>query len=133
MGRRASGRLLVWQLADQLRTEVFKVTARDAFDADHKLRTQTDDAVDAICRNIAEALGTDRDRDFARFVRLARSSVNDVQDALRRAQMKKMAADADVRHVRELLSRLYPALSSLLTESSRTSNQGRRPSSGSAA
>lgn len=70
--------LIVWQLADQLRIEVFQLTKRGRFHADWKLRSQLDDAADSACRNIAEGFaGTDPE--FAKFLRIARRSLNEVQ------------------------------------------------------
>ena len=116
-GKQRSRRLLVWQLSDQLRLEVFKLTRRERLDSDHKLRSQIEDAAGEACRNIAEAFATDRGRDFARFVRLARAAINDVQAGCRIALMKRYVTEAEFRAVREILSRLYPTLSSLLDQS----------------
>jgi len=120
--------LIAWQLADQVRLEVFKVTQAQALDADHRLRSQIDDAAGSICRHIAEALSADRDLDFARFVRRARASVTDVQDGFNRAVLKKYLAETDLRDARELLSRLYPALSWLLADCSASSQRLVAPS-----
>jgi len=78
--------LIVWQLADQLRIEVFRLTKWGRFHADFKLRSQLDDAVDSVCRNIAEGFGG-TDREFANFLRIARRSLNEVQDGFRSAQL----------------------------------------------
>jgi four helix bundle protein len=93
---------------------VLTITRRTTFDADTKLRAQIADAADGVCRYITEALATDRDREFARFVRLARGSLRDLQDGLRAALLKRAFAERDVRDIRELLSRLHPALTALL-------------------
>ena len=91
---------------------------RQLVNADGKLRSQIDDAVGAVCRNVTEAFSCDRDQEFARFVRLARGSVNDVQDGFRRAMMRKYVAEIDLRAAREVIVRLYPALTSLLVHCS---------------
>ena len=67
--------LIVWRLGDQHRLEVFRLTKRPGFYADLKLRSQLDDASDSVCRNIAEGLGCKSDREFARFLRIARRSL----------------------------------------------------------
>jgi four helix bundle protein len=105
--------LIVWQLADQLRVEVFGLTKRVPFRADFKARSQLDDAADSVCRNIAEGFGCG-DREFARFLRIARRSANEVQDGFRSALIKEHVTDADLAAARSLLRRLFPALSSLL-------------------
>ena len=115
---RASERLLVWQLSDQLRSDVRKLIRGEAFDCDYKLRAHIEDAAGEVVHNVEKALATDHDGEFARFVRLARSAVNDLQAALRIALLKKRLAQTDIREAGELLSRLYPALSSLLVHAS---------------
>ena len=105
--------LIVWQLGDELRSEVFRLTKRRPLHADLKLRSQLDDAVDSVCRNIAEGFGCG-DREFARFLRIARRSLNEVQDELRSASLKAYLTDADLILARQLMRRLYPALSSLI-------------------
>lgn len=114
----ASERLLIWQLSDQLRSEVLKLTRAEPLDSDHKLRSQIEDAAGELGRNIENALGTDHAGECARFVRLARSAVNDVHIGLRIALMRKRISQRDVNEVNELCSRLYPALASLLVQSS---------------
>ena len=109
-----SQRATAWELSEQLRLEVVKITKQTTFNADTKLREQIADAADGVSRNLTEAFATDRDREFARFVRLACGSLRDLQDGLRAALLKKAFVERDVRGIRELLSRLYPALTSLL-------------------
>jgi four helix bundle protein len=117
--------LIVWQLADQLRTEVFQLTKRGRFHADFKLRSQLDDAADSACRNIAEGFGG-TDREFANFLRIARRSLNEVQDGFRSAQLKEHLSEADLRPARSLLRRIFPALSSLLRHLDRRIDRGHR-------
>lgn len=114
----ASERLVVWQLSDQLRSEVRKLTRCELLDSDHRLRSQIEDAAAEIGHNIEKALATDHGGEFGRFVRLSRSAVTDVRAGLRIALMKRRITQAQLRDVEELLSRLYPALSSLLATSS---------------
>jgi four helix bundle protein len=110
----ASERLLVWQISDELRSQVRKLTRSEPLNSDHKLRSQIEDAATEIGRNIEKALATDHPGEFGRFVRLSRAAVSDVQAGLRIALMKRRVTQADFKDVEELLSRLYPALSSLL-------------------
>ena len=77
--------LIIWQLGDQLRQQVFALTKNRPFAADFKLRSQLDDAADSVCRNIAEGFACKSDKEFARFVRIGR-----------------------------LMRRLYPAIASFL-------------------
>jgi four helix bundle protein len=114
---RASERLLVWQLSDQLRSDVRKLTRGEGLDCDYKLRGHIEDAAAEVVHNIEKALATDHDAEFARFVRIARSAVSDLQAGLRIALMKKRVSQRDLSDAQELCSRLYPALASLLVQS----------------
>ena len=115
---RASERLLAWQLAGHLRSGVRKLTRGEALDGDYRLRSQLEDAAGEVVHNIEKALATDHDGELARFVRIARSAVSDLQAGLRIALMKKRVSQRDFSEAQELCSRLYPALASLLVQSS---------------
>ena len=115
---RASARLLAWQLSDQLRSSIRKLTRGEALDRDYKLRVQLEDAAGEVVHNVEKALATDHEGEFARFVRIARTAVGDLQTGLRIALMKKRVSQRDLGEAHELCSRLYPALASLLAESS---------------
>jgi four helix bundle protein len=113
-GARHFTELIVWQLADQHRVQVFALTKRTPLYADLKLRSQIDDAVDSVCRNVAEGFGCETHREFARFVRIARRSMNEVQDGLRSAVIKEYLTDDDLTAVRQFQRRLYRAIAKLL-------------------
>src|SRR6266850_5801443 len=70
--------LIVWQLADRIRVLAFKLTERDCFVRDLKLHSQTEDAVNSVCRNIAEGFGC-KHKEFARFLEISRRSLNEVR------------------------------------------------------
>jgi four helix bundle protein len=115
--------LIVWQLGDQHRAEVFRLTNRPAFHADLRLRSQLDDACDSVCRNVAEGFGCKSDIEFARFVRIGRRSLNEVQDCFLSALHKEYVTPEDLVAARRLQRRLYAAMASLL----RSLDRGRRP------
>jgi four helix bundle protein len=103
--------LIVWQLANEIRIETLELTSRERFDRDLKLRSQAEDAANSVRRNIAEGFGCESHREFARFLVIARRSLNDVQDALIGAAQKGYVTPADKAPVQSLMKRLYPALS----------------------
>ncbi|HVG56117.1 MAG TPA: four helix bundle protein [Vicinamibacterales bacterium] len=84
------------------------------FQSDLKLRSQLDDAADSVCRNVAEGFGCKSDREFARFVRVGRRSLNEVQDCFLTALHKGYVTQEDLTAARRLHRRLYPAIASLL-------------------
>ena len=113
-GARHFTELIVWQLGDQHRAEVFRLSKRQPLRADLKLRSQLDDAADSVCRNVAEGFGCQSHREFARFVRISRRSLNEVQDELRSAVLKEYVTEDELASVRRLQRRLYAAMASLL-------------------
>jgi four helix bundle protein len=106
--------LVVWQLGDEIRREVLTLTSRGGFCRDLKLRAQTEDAANSVCRSIAEGFGCDSHREFARFLVIARRSLNELQDAFKGAEQAGYIQAADLVAIRSLLRRLYPAFSRLL-------------------
>lgn len=105
--------LIVWQLADVIRVEVFTLTARPDFQQDFRLRSQVDDAVQSVCRNIAEGFGG-TDAQFRRSLIIARGSLNELSDSLRSALLKGYASQEDLRSISALTRRLHPALAGLI-------------------
>jgi four helix bundle protein len=109
-GARHFSELTVWKLADELRVETLKLTSRPEFARNWKAQTQADDAVNSICRNIAEGFGCESHGQFAWYLRIARRSLNELQDAFRGAEQKGYVTSSDRAPSRALTRRLYPAL-----------------------
>jgi four helix bundle protein len=127
-GARHYSELTVWKLADELRIETLKLTSRPAFARNLKAQTQAEDAVNSICRNIAEGFGCDSHGQFAWFLRIARRSLNELQDAFRGAEQKGYVTSDDRTPVRALTRRLYPALNRFIAYLDST--PGYRPNRG---
>ena len=109
-GARHYSELTVWRLADELRIETLKLTNRPAFARNLKAQSQAEDAVNSICRNTAEGFGCETHGQFAWFLRIARRSLNELQDAFRGAEQKGSVTSSDLIPIRALTRRLYPAL-----------------------
>jgi len=124
-----SERLAVRQLCDQLQLDIRRLTRSESLSFDRRMRFQIEDAAAEVGRNIEQALATDHSGECGRFLRLARSAVNSVKAGLQVARLKRYVVEQDVRPAEESLSRLYPALSSLLaTASSPSGTPGPLPS-----
>ena len=126
-GARNFSELVVWQLADELRQQSVKLTGRPTYLRNVSLREQTDDAIDSICRNVAEGFSADTHGQFAWFLRISRRSLNEVQDALLSAQHKQILSPADLAEARILIKRLRPALDRLIDYLERSPKQRNRP------
>ena len=105
--------LIVWQLGDQIRVLAFKLTERECFVRDLKLHSQTEDAVNSMCRNVAEGFAC-RHREFARFLEISRRSANELRDSFRAAQLKGYVTAGEYEPIWRLTHRLYPAYAGLI-------------------
>jgi four helix bundle protein len=112
--------LTVWKLAEEVRLEVFRLTAKPHFAADLRAKSQADDATNSVCRNIAEGFGCETHAEFARFLEIARRSLNELHDILHGAQLKQYVTTAELAAIRRLSHRLYPAFSRFIAYLRRT-------------
>jgi len=71
-----------WQVADELRIEVYALTATGAASQDFKFCSQIRDAASSAARNISEGFGRYYPGDFARFMDFSIASVMEIQDCL---------------------------------------------------
>lgn len=119
-GARHYKELIAWQLADQIRVETFKLTRRGEFARDFRHQSQAEDAVDSVCRNIAEGFGCESHAEFARFLEIARRSLNELTDSLRSAELKGYVSPTDLLPIHDLARREFPALGNLMAYLRRT-------------
>ena len=71
-----------WQKSRELVREVYKVCAEGRLSRDFGLRDQTCRAAVSSMSNIAEGFARKSDKDFARFLDMARGSATEVQSLL---------------------------------------------------
>ena len=74
--------LIVWQLADELKVSVYKLTDSGPAARDWKFRDQLRDAAGSTTRNISEGFGRFRHKQFAVFLEYARGSLFEISDCL---------------------------------------------------
>jgi four helix bundle protein len=120
-GARHYKELVAWQLADQIRVETFKLTRRGQFGRDFRHQSQAEDAVDSVCRNIAEGFGCESHAEFARFLEIVRRSLNELLDSLRSAELKGYVSSAELVPIHDLARREFPAVGNLMAYLRRTS------------
>ena len=89
--------LIAWQLAYELQRAVSALTATGAVSTDFKFRDQVRDSSSSATRNIAEGFARWAPAEFARFLRIARGSLNETHNSVRdgRDRGDFMAEDAD--------------------------------------
>ena len=106
--------LIVWKLAEEIRIELLRLTEKPRFAADFKAKNQAEDAANSLGRNIAEGFGCETHTEFARFLEIARRSLNELHDILHGAQLKQYVTQSELAPIRSLSRRIYPAFSRLM-------------------
>jgi four helix bundle protein len=104
-GARDHTELVCWQLANELCLVTFALTERPPWSRDFRLRSQTDDAASSVRRNIAEGFGRRSHREFARFLEISLSSLNEYRDCLLEAEQKHYATSEQLATARSLIKR----------------------------
>ena len=74
--------LRIWQLARELVQAVYQLTNTPPFPRDHALRDQLRRAAVSCMANIAEGFERGSNRDFSRFLYMARGSAGEVRSHL---------------------------------------------------
>ncbi|HEY3226580.1 MAG TPA: four helix bundle protein [Planctomycetota bacterium] len=71
-----------WKTARELTRMIYRISDEYGFDADHNLRRQVRQAATSTMANIAEGFESGTDREFTRFLRIAKRSAAEVQSHL---------------------------------------------------
>ena len=75
--------LVVWQLAFELKSQVIALLQNGPASKDFRFRDQLADAARSVPANIAEGFGRFNPADIARFVDIARGSLDETENRLR--------------------------------------------------
>jgi four helix bundle protein len=106
--------IVAWQLADELKREVFALTATGLPARDFKFRDQIRDSSASATRNIAEGFGRFRPAEFARFLEFARGSLTETHNSLRDGRDRGYFTAADCDRLSRLAGRAAKATSGLI-------------------
>ena len=77
MGAKHFTELFVWQLTDNLRQFLYEITGSGAASRAFGFRDQMRRAADSTCDNIAEGVGRYGHREFARYLTIAKGSLDE--------------------------------------------------------
>jgi four helix bundle protein len=127
-GVRDHTELDAWKLCDELRTRVHEITARSTF-TDPDLKQQLDEAVDSPCPNIGEGFSRYYPRDNARFVRVAKGSITEVIEHMRKVRKKGFATEDECDEIDLIAHRARGAVTGyvIYLESARAPNPPSSP------
>lgn len=102
--------LVVWQVADELRMEVYQLTGRRGVSRDFKFRDQLRDAVSGIPSNIAEGFRRRSSIDYARFITYAFTDMDETEERLGGGVKRGHWAKEELATANRLLHRLTKGL-----------------------
>ena len=101
---------MVWQLGTELRQKVHAITAVGPAARDRRFCDQIRDAASSVTRNIAEGFGRYGNREFARFLTIARGSLFEVEDQLRDGVARGYWDSATTKELHDLCNRTVAAI-----------------------
>jgi four helix bundle protein len=119
--------LRVYLLAEQLADEVWDIVQKWGILARDTLGKQMVRSADSIGANIAEGSGRGSDREYRRFLRIARGSLYETQHFLRRAFRRKLLTSQQIERLKTMVDALAPALNAYLSSIGR--NRPKKPKS----
>lgn len=115
MGRINFENLRVYQLAEKLADEIWKIVLGwDGFARD-TVGKQLVRSVDSIGSNISEGSGRGSFADNRRFVRIARGSLSETQHWLRRAYCRRLLTQEQTSNLKPIIQELAPKLNAYLS------------------
>ena len=105
--------LIVWQKAQDLAVDIYRLTSREPFCRDFGLRDQIQRAAVSVMSNIAEGFERYSRPEFRQFLSVARGSVAEVRSQLHLARSLKYVTELDFENTYSLckdISNLIGAL-----------------------
>jgi four helix bundle protein len=106
--------LEVYQLAEKLANEIWRIVKGwDNFTKD-TLGKQIVRSADSVCANIAEGRGRYNDQDNRRFVKIARGSLYETISWLRLSYARQLLTNEQVSRFKPILDELLPKLNAYL-------------------
>ena len=115
MSKTSFENLEVYQLAEKLADLIWEIVLEWEYFAKTTVGKQMVNAADSVSANIAEGCGRFSYKDNARFIRIARGSLYETKNWLRRAYKRKLLTDAHVEKVKPIIDELLPRLNAYLS------------------
>jgi four helix bundle protein len=103
-----------WKLANEARIEVLRLVERPAFKAHQDLAIDMRRAADSACFNMAEGFARYKPKDHAKFLRIAKGSLNELIDQLYAATLRRLITEEEADRIGSLARRSCGALAKLI-------------------
>ncbi|MEH1838867.1 MAG: four helix bundle protein [Nostoc sp.] len=115
--------LQVYQLSEQLADDIWKIVEGWNFFAKDTIGKQIVRSADSIGANIAEGVGRGSFQENRRFIKIARSSLNETQHWLRRAYTRNLLTNEQINAIITIINKLAPKLNSYLNSIGNVSDE----------
>lgn len=106
--------LEIYQLAEKLADFIWDhVVSWNQF-AKNTVGEQIVNSSDSVAANIAEGSGKGSDIEFKRYCKIARGSLFETKNWLRRSRRRKLLSEDEIRYIQNILDELLPKLSAYI-------------------
>ena len=106
--------LVCWKLAEEARTDIFRLTESGAAARDFDFKDQIRRSSRSATSNLAEGFGAFQPREFARLARIARRSIMETRTHLYEARTQAYWPEPDVERLIKLTVRAQSATTALI-------------------
>jgi four helix bundle protein len=106
--------LHIYKLSEKLADEIWRIVLRWNYFAKNTVGIQIVKAADSIGANISEGSGRGTDAEFRRFLRVSRGSLYETQHWLRRAYVRELLTEEQVKRLVPIVNELTPKLNAYL-------------------
>src|SRR5436190_21003703 len=124
MARTNFENLRVYQIAEQLLDEIWKIVMGWDNFAKDTVGKQLARSADSSGANIAEGEGRGSYQDNRRFIKIGRGSLQETQHWLRRAFKRNLLTRSEIESLKPLIEKLGPSLNAYLRSIGTTKSEG---------
>lgn len=110
MSKTSFENLEVYQLAEKLADEIWQIVNKWEYFPKTTVGRQMVEAADSIGANIVEGCGRFNYKDNGRFIRIARGSLYETKNWLRRSFKRDLLTEAEIEKIKPILEELLPKL-----------------------
>ena len=118
--------IVVWQMGRQLVKDVYALTRKGPFAKDFGLRDQIQRAAVSVPSNIAEGFERDGNKEFVKFLYIAKGSIGEVRSQMYNAFDLGYVTESEMSGVLDAAMRISSGLNSLIRSLTSAARQGRR-------
>ena len=112
MSKTSFENLEVYQLAEKLADLIWEIVIKWEYFPKRTIGAQLTEAADSVPANIAEGCGRYNTKDNCRFIKIARGSLYETKNWLRRAYRRNLLTDKQIENIKPIVEELLPRLNS---------------------